>query len=380
MPNLNRYVFVPASALLVLVLVESVAAEAPLPPAVTPAAPAAVTPPAPVAAPPAPGVPPAQPGAGLASPAKGPPVILSALPPMSGVFGGKVEFAEKAFPIVVESKEVAVQSAIRAVKPLVCATCRGTGKVGKRELITPAAGVVGSPVLQTWEEDCLGCGGFKDVFDPRIGQRILEVIDRLGHAARDDKFDEFRKAAEGCLARASEVRDRTIATFICKPIIKTETRTEPSASGEYHTRTVRTLTGATRQPGQQKSFHAEVARLVEPLWARVGPQAPVGQAVLVIGTASDKTEVGGWVWMRMKPSGKGPEAIILCGTAQANVAPKGKIVLGGLMVGRWIPDGSAAAAPPAPLAGAKGPPPPTAGPLQQGMLPVILAVVTAEGK
>ncbi|MCX5654212.1 MAG: hypothetical protein NTY65_06145 [Planctomycetota bacterium] len=367
----RRYVLSLASAALVLALVVFAKAEAPLPPAVTP--------PAPVAAPPAPGVPPAQPGAGPASPAKGPPVILSALPPMSGVFGGKVEFAEKAFPIVVESKEVAVQSAIRAVKPLVCATCKGTGKVGKRVLITPAAGVVGSPVLQTWEEDCRGCGGFKDVLDPRIGQRMLEVIDRLSHAARDDKFDELRKAAEGCLARASEVRDKSITTFICKPIIKTETHTEPSASGEYHTRTVRTLTGATRQPDQQKSFHMEVAPLVEPLWARVGPQAPVGQAVLVIGTMSEKAEAGGWVWMRIKPSGKGPEAIILCGTAQANVAVEGKIVLGGLMVGRWIPDGSAAAAPTS-AAGAKGPPPPMAGPLQQGTLPVLLAVVTAEGK
>jgi hypothetical protein len=118
--------------------------------------------------------------------------------------------------------------------------------------------------------------------------------------------------------------------------------------------------------------------MIAPVWARVGPQTPVGQAVLILGTTSGKTEAGGWVWMRMNPSGKGPDAILLCGTPQSNIVPAGKVVFGGLMVGRWIPDSMAP--PPAPLAGVKAPPPLTAGMLPPGMLPVILAVVAKEGK
>jgi hypothetical protein len=353
---------------------ETTGAESSPPPAAVvpqpPSAPPAAT--APAAAPPA------QPAAAPAAPDKGPAVILSSLPPMSDVFGGKVEFAEKAFPIVAECKEIAVQSAVRGAKLLPCRTCNGTGKVGKSALIKPPPGVLGNPVSQSWEEDCQACGSFKDVYDPRFGQRLLEVIDRLGHVPRDGNFDELRKAAEGCLVAAVDVRDKTITTLLCKPTIRTEQRQEYDAmSGGYHTHTIRTLTGATTEPGPQKVFHLEVAPMVETLWTRVGPQAPIGQAVIIIGTASGKTEAAGWVWMRMKPSGKGPEAIILCGTPQKNVVPEGKVVFGGLMVGRWIPEG---AAPPAPVAGAKAPPPPTVGPLSQGMLPVILAVIAVEGK
>ncbi|MCX5682619.1 MAG: hypothetical protein NT049_02915 [Planctomycetota bacterium] len=306
---------------------------------------------------------------------------MAALPTLSGVFGGKVEFAEKAFPIVAEAKDVGVQNAIRATKLLPCQVCKGTGKVNKRELIKPGPAVRGTAIWQTWEEDCQACGGFKDVYDPRFGQRLLEVVDRLGHVLRDAKFDELRKEAEGRLVEAVDVRDKTITTLRCKPTIRTEQRMETDSYGNISTHTIQTLTGATTEPDQQKPFHVDVAPLVEPLWMRVGPQAPIGQAVIIIGTTSDKTEAAGWVWMRLKPLGKGPEAILLCGTLQANVAPAGKVVFGGLMVGRWIPEGGAEAPQPvAPVAGAKGPPPSTVGLLPKGTLPVILAVVAAEGK
>ena len=360
------------------------AAAVPAAPAAPPAATAPATTAVPPAAAPVPAAaaaaaaPPAQPGAGPAAAGKEAPVVLSMLPAMPNVFGGRIEFAEKAFPILAECKAAAVESAIRGAKSLPCQACRGTGKVSKRELVGAPAGVMGNPIWQTWEEDCPACGTFKDVFDVRIAQRLLEVVDRLGHVARDEKFDGLRTAAEAGLAAAFEVRDKTLTAYRCSPVIRTETRSHVDAFGHVTTTLLRTLTGATREPRQTVQFHAEVAPMIAPVWARVGPQTPAGQAVLILGTASDRTEAGGWVWMRMRPAGKGPDAILLCGPPQANIVPAGKIVFGGLMVGRWIPESMAPRA--APVAGAKAPPPPTAGMLPQGMLPVILAVVAREGK
>ncbi|MBE3097476.1 MAG: hypothetical protein IMZ44_10155 [Planctomycetes bacterium] len=159
---------------------------------------------------------------------------------------------------------------------------------------------------------------------------------------------------------ANGSRDKTLITFRCKPDS--------------------TMTGVTLEQDQQKPFHVEVASVIEPLWARVGPQSPAGQAVIIIGTTTAKIEVDIWMWMRMKPTGKGPEAIILCGMTQKNIVPEGRIVLGGLMVGRWTPEGSGA--PPAPA----GPPvahtpiPTASATLPPGALPVIMAVVAIEGK
>jgi len=367
-----------ALALLAWMQAGALAAESAATAPAAPAAPPAATAPDAAAAPAAPAAPPARPGAGPAAAGKDMPVVLSMLPSMPNVYGGRIEFAEKAFPILAENKAAAVESAIRNTKSLPCQACRGTGKISKRELVSVPVGAAGSPVGQTWEEDCTACGTFKDVFDVRLSQRLLEAVDRLGHVVRDEKFDDLRQTAEECLAVAWEVRDKALTTYYLRPIMRVETHSRMGTGGHVITTTQRTLTGATREPKQAVQFHAEVASMIEPVWARVGPQAPAGQAVLIMGTTSDRTEAGGWVWMRMKPSGKGPDAVLLCGPPRANIVPAGKVVFGGLMVGRWIPDGMAP--PPAPVAGAKGPPPPTAGLLPQGMLPVILAVVAKEGK
>jgi len=362
------------------------AATVPAAPAVPPAAPApaapvvppAATAPGAAAVPAAPAAPSAPSGAGPAAAGKEAPVVLSMLPAMPNVFGGRIEFAEKAFPILAEHKGTAVESAIHSIKLLPCQACRGTGKVSKRELVRPAPLVRGIPIMHTWEEDCPACGGYKDVYDVRVTPRLLEVVDRLGHVARDEKFDALRQAAAERLAIAMEVRDKVLTAFRCVPVVETTVRARSNYDGTGYNDTYSTLTGVTTAPAGQKPFHAEMAPLIEPLWARLGFQAPVGQAVLIIGTTSDRTEAGGWVWMRMKPAGKGPDAILLCGSPQQSVVPDGKVVFGGLMVGRWIPEGMAL--PPAPAAGAKGPPPPTEGLLPKGMLPVILAVVAREGK
>jgi len=208
------------------------------------------------------------------------------------------------------------------------------------------------------------------------------VIGRLGHVARDEKFDELRKSAEGSLALAVEVRDKKLAILRCKPVIRSET----TGDGD----TIQAMTGVTTEPDHEQPFHVDAAPLVEPLWARLGKMPAMANAVLIIGTASEKTEAGGWVWMRMKPD-KGPEAILLCGKTESPVAvPDGRIVLGGLMVGHWTPESGAAApaaapaqgAAPSPSASGSAPPsaPAVSGPPAPGSLPVVLVLIAAAGK
>jgi len=341
-----------------------------LPPAVAPPA----APAAPVVKPPAAG--------------KEPVVILAAPPPMMDVMGGKIEFAEKAFPIVVEASASGVQNALRVAKPVPCQACRGSGKVARSGTCKPPAGAYGRAVTKTWEEDCPACGGYKDTYDQRFGQRLVDLVDRLAHALRDDAFAGLRKAVEECLAQALVVREKTLISFRCKPIYKSEVRVREGLVGT-DTKTVLTLTGADIEKDQERPFRFEVAPMVESMWLRLGRLPPGGQAVVVIGKGGERAEASGWVCMRLEPA-KGPAAILICPSQVAGALPGGRIVLGGLMVGRWSPGGGAApaagapAAPAAPAASTPTAPAakaalPAFGPLPPGSLPVILAIVASGG-
>lgn len=328
------------------------------------------------AEPAAPTVPAAQPNSSSEAPAKSPPVILASLPPMPNVFGGKIALAEKALPILGESTDAAVEAALRGAKLLPCPACKGKGKVGRSEWVKPTGGALGKPILKTWEEDCPTCGTYKDVYDPRFGVRLIALVDRLAHLPRDKFFDGFRKSAAEGLAAALEVRDKTLATSVCKPVITEKINSDMDVIMDGKLKKVHTMTGVTMEPGPEKPFHVEGAAAVEPLWTRAAAQAPAGQAVLIIGTTGEKALAGGWVCMRIRPSGKSPEAIVVFDATQKDAVPEGRIVLGGLMIGRWVPAGPAAtpaASPAAAAATASGAPAATA------PLPVILAVVGSAG-
>ena len=344
------------------------------------AAPAALD--SPPAAPAAPGVKPPVTG-------KAPVVILAAPPRMADVMGGKIEFAEKVFPIVVEASASGVQNALRVAKPVPCQACRGSGKVARSGTCKPPAGAYGRAVTKTWEEDCPACGGYKDTYDQRFGQRLVDLVDRLAHALREDAFAGLRKAVEECLAQALVVREKTLISFRCKPIYKSEVRVREGLVGT-DTKTVLTLTGADIEKDQERPFRFEAAPMVESIWLRVGRLPPGGQAAVVIGKGGERADASGWVCMRLEPA-KGPAAIIICPSQEAGALPGGRMVLGGLMVGRWSPGGGAAVAqataPAAPAAPAASTPAATAakpgapafGPLPPGSLPVILAIVASGG-
>jgi hypothetical protein len=152
------------------------------------------------------------------------------------------------------------------------------------------------------------------------------------------------------------------------------------------TKTVRTLTGADIEKDQERPFRFEVAPMVESIWLRLGRLPPGGQAAVVIGRGGERTDAAGWVCMRLEPA-KGPAAIIICPSQEAGALPGGRMVLGGLIVGRWSPGGGAAppaGAPAAPAASTPTAPaakaaPPAFGLLPPGSLPVILATVASGG-
>jgi hypothetical protein len=307
---------------------------------------------------------------------------------MPGVLGGKIEFAEKVFPIVVEASVSGVQNVLRVAKAGPCQMCRGTGKVAKSGTCRPPAGAYGRPITKTWEEDCPACGGYKDTYDQRFGQRLIDLVDRLAHAPRDEAFAGLRKPVEECLAQALVVREKALVSFRCKPIFKSEVRVRDGMVGT-DTKTVLTLTGADIEKDQERPFRFEVAPMVESMWLGLGRLPPGGQAVVVIGKGGERAEASGWVCMRLEPA-KGPAAILICPSQEAGALPGGRMVLGGLMVGRWSPGGGAApaagapAAPAAPAASTPAAPAakaaaPAFGPLPPGSLPVILAIVASGG-
>ncbi|HUU93265.1 MAG TPA: hypothetical protein VM238_18880 [Phycisphaerae bacterium] len=85
-------------------------------------------------------------------------IILSALPDASNVAGGKVVYEREAFPIVADKKPFEVQGQLGLARPLPCRTCRGTGKVTKKRSSSVSFARLGrKPLVNTWEETCPVC-------------------------------------------------------------------------------------------------------------------------------------------------------------------------------------------------------------------------------
>jgi hypothetical protein len=296
--------------------------------------------------------------------------------PLTAVLGGKIEFAEKAFPIVADQKEVAVQAALRKAAPAPCAACRGTGKVPRSGVCKAPPGVLGRPIAKTWEEDCPACAGYKDVYDARFGQRLAELADALGHIPREGAFPTLLKSSEERLAAALQVREKTVTTSRCKPAISvTQHQRQDILTGATTMSTVRTMTGVDLEPGPSTPYRVDVPAMVAPLWARTGMSAPTGQGVFLIGTMGDRAEVAGWIAVRLEPA-KGAAAILLFSASEGRAPSAGKVAIGGLLVGRWTPEGAGSETPAATAPKTAGAPPRASfGP--NPALPVVLGVAAA---
>jgi len=133
------------------------AAAGPAPVSETPGSPppAAETPKAP---PPAAETPKAPPPAAQMPKSESDNVILTSPPDVAGIAGGKIFFEPKVFPLLADAKEADVQRLLASTRLSPCRTCRGAGKVTKKVALGQTlAGKVYQPITNTWEETCADC-------------------------------------------------------------------------------------------------------------------------------------------------------------------------------------------------------------------------------
>ena len=299
--------------------------------------------------------PPAAPAPAAPAPAKvKQDVVLSILPDTDGVYGGKVTFSEKAFPVVADGTEPQVQGLLRTAQPLPCRTCHSTGKVGRKQSYLPRGQGLRTPIVKRWEETCSTCGGHGNLCDPKLPKRLLLLVERLAHVKRGKLFAKLRTLAQERLAAVFEIRDKTWDTYRCETIMGYRVVSRLGTDGRRYSHRVRTVVGLKVVKGQPKSLHVDVNSLVASQWREQVHQPPTGQAALLVGTTSAKAEVGGWVWMKMHAQGPRrpraadesqppdtgpPSAILLCGTPKTSSVPQGRAAVGGLVLGTWTPPG-----------------------------------------
>ncbi|MBE3099650.1 MAG: hypothetical protein IMZ44_21245 [Planctomycetes bacterium] len=345
-----------------------------------PAIPPPASAPGPAARPaqsPSPSLAPAAP-AGPPAPAR---TVLLALPSAAPTaYGGKVEFSEKAFPLLANDSDAEAYAAIRAALPLPCRICRAQGKVLKQDSLFVQNMGMKEPLVKRWEEVCAECGGFGNAYDSRYAARILTMVGLVARAAPGAGPDALRRPAAECLKGILSVRTNTFTTYLCERFRESKFGPPLPGSDRNGPTIVRTV-GLRLNPDKQVTFTMDVPALVAPIWRGARALAAAGQTVLVVGTAREPQASGEWVVMRLegelpglpqpqlawtaaasqpRPGSAGPSrpaaqalppaltagsapetapAILLCGRHPACTVPEGRVVVGGLLVGRWTPPG-----------------------------------------
>jgi len=369
-----------AAALAVAMMCPGAMAAAPAAPSAAAAEPAP-SPPAKAAPGPAPAATaPAQPAPAATAEAEKPKaetVISPLLPDVSGVFDGKAVFSKEAFPILGDRKAVDLQGALGRTRPIICRSCHGTGKVSRRKSYSPpsAGFMTAQTFTKEWEDTCETCGGYGDIIEPKFGQQLMMLLDVFCHLKPDDAA-AARARIEERLRPALGVRDKTWQNQECVPIVTLQT--VPYGANP---RTERIVTGLDLKPGPEKKFHLDVPAMIAPVWAAMRDRPPTGQAVVLVGTAADKGEIGGRTWVKLLVEGSaearegGTSAIGMFDAALAATLAEGRVVVGGLMVGRWYRMVDPSTLPVAP--GATPVPPGSPMVMVGPPVPVILASVVA---
>ena len=269
---------------------------------------------------------------------------IPALPDVDGVYGGKVLFAAKAFPIATDHKDSDLQGLLGTTRPKPCSNCRASGSVTKKEQYMPPGNAFSKiPTTIAWDETCPVCAGYTNTLDANFGKRLVILVDHLSHVPRDDNFATLAKLSEEHLHYAFEARQKEWPTWKCIDVEEWQYVDVLDARLQRHTE--RVLGWVKRKVSDKpKHFQMDVGAMLTPLWAKASMEPPTGQAVVLLGQPSDKAEAGGWVWMRMAvqqpqtATGTAPvarNAILLCGTPMTSAVPIGRAAVGGLYVGTW---------------------------------------------
>ena len=333
------------------------------------------------------------------------------MPDVPDIAGGKIAYAPEAFPIVADTEKYDVQRQLGLTRPALCRTCRGTGKVTKTRSSSVSFLRLGrKPLVNTWEETCPTCRCEAQGCLPPCpllakgshtscerccgrgtGCPILVFLPHCCPQCHANYISSWYWGSRACSGNCCGYFHNNQPTCpkckICADL--RALRQAHSFAGTCDAcRTARacdqlrpghgTLFKAERVPlyfdlvealahvergdrfGQlveaavgriQHLAEGHVARHFELAWNETRVQPPRGQPVIVVGLAGRLPgPEGPIIYSRLTVQGQ-PLAIIA--GAGVQTVPDTRVVVGGLMVGRWTP-------------AASGP-----------GLPVILAIVTA---
>ena len=345
-----------------------------------------------------PAAPPAAPAAAEAPKAND--ILLTTPPAADNIASGKVAFAAAAFPIVVDAREADIQRLLGQAHPISCRTCRGTGKVTHKEALGQRLdGKALKPVSNTYDETCPDCrcealkcpttcshmfSGSHNSCESCGGKSVacpaLQLPDHCCGSCcvmRGQHFPLTRCPGNCCgrltheptctkcqvcnsLRALRAAHARTQACDACRPgsacsrlrlghgsMVKPEQMPVimEAVKALAHLKHSGDRWPILRQAITAKftaiaEAHAE--RLLGAAWGQTRIQAPCGQPAIVIGPVQAVSVPPGLLQYARIDNEQGALQAILVGAEPTEPLPSGRVMVGGLIVGRWQADSALA--------------------------------------
>jgi len=213
-------------------------------------------------------------------------VIFPEMKPVEHVYGGTIDFSKEAVPVVATITEVQLNAALSTAKPQKCLKCGGNGTITTKT-VRDTGGFMSTPEVTRHTERCSACEGAGDIVNAGLGKRLLNLVECVARAKKSGNLDACRTLAQNRLAE---------------------------------------MAGDSR-----------IRPMLESLWIAEKDRNPKGQPVIVAGRTYRPTVVGGLKIISMIDAHE-RRLIVVCGGAQDNFVPQHtSVVLGGIIVGKWIP-------------------------------------------
>jgi len=362
-------------------------------PAAVPAKPPAAAPTAPAAA---------RPAAPAAAEAPKTDEILLTTPPDAGnIASGKITFAPAAFPIVADAKEPDIQRLLGQVRPIPCRTCRGTGKVTKKTTLGQRVdGKVLRPITNTFEEACPDCrcealkcpstcpilakGGHLSCESCSDRALTCPALQFLAHCCgpcclQRQYYYAYTRCPGDCCGRYTHeptcmtcqfcttlrnlraAHARSKACDACRSGLSCS-KLRPGHGVVVKPEQMPTLLelvkdlgrfkhGGDRWPQLRQAIAARLSailaahadRLLDATWLQTRVQAPSGQPALFIGQAQALPGAQGVLQYAKIANDQGVLQAILVSADPSEPLPSGRVLVGGLIIGRWHADPAASA-------------------------------------
>jgi hypothetical protein len=322
-------------------------------------------------------------------------ILLTTPPDADNIAAGKITFEPNAFPIMADAKETDIQRLLGQTRPVICRTCRGTGKMTRKAALGQRLdGKALRTITNTYEETCpdCRCEALKcPTTCPDLAKGNHTSCESCGGRGSGCGILAFLRHCCGhcCLARAphhypscpgyccgypgfepacaqcqfcnglSNLRlahSRTNACDICrsgatcgKLRVGHGTLVKPDqvagllelvkAVGHFKR-------GGDRWPALRQAVtgrlnsiietHAD--RVIDAQWNQSRIQPPTGQPALALGTAQPLPAAPGLLRYGRLDDAQGALLAILVSTDSAETLPSGRTLAGGLVIGRWRAD------------------------------------------